>query len=287
VMKEDLTRIELFASITALRELRQKCSLLSTRVMELHNQLDVFLQHASALINRKRYTPPDPIMQRKQNAKVGCLSSKAQQALAELSPDTVPNEAKLGKLKMVQGKGKVQIDGDVATFVECPGSEMRSRVQPPDLILVQIRNEDREAEQIVAMEVKAHIGNNKLKVSKPSNEEFFGYGRQFPYLVARSHADKHGPLRPYEDRHELQCKGQLSPRSASMLFNWELNTKRRHDARLQALLSEKTELLNEAAALENDLKALHERAARQHVFDALKAKAKKVKSARLESKPQA
>jgi len=272
-MKEDLTRIELFASITALRELRQKSMLLSTRLVELHNQLDIFLQHASALINRKRYTP-DSVLQRKQNTTVGCLSLKAQQALDELSPDTV-TEAKVGKLRMVQGKGKVQIDGDVATFFEC--AEMRSRVQPPDLILVQINNEDK-GEQVVAMEVKAHIGNNKMKVSRPSHDESLFHGRQFPYLVARTQTDKHGRMRPYEDRHELHCKGQLSPRSASMLFNWELNTKRRHDARLEELLGEKTQLLNEAASLEMELKALHDRSACQHVFDALKAKAKKVKA---------
>jgi len=146
-----------------------------------------------------------------------------------------------------------------------------------DLILVQVNNDDK-GEQIVAMEVKAHRGNNKMTVSRPSHEHYLGQGKQFSYLVARTCPDLHHPLRPYEDRHELHCKGQLSPRSASMLFNWELNTKRRHDARLEELLGEKTQLLNEAASLEMELKALHDRSACQHVFDALKAKAKKVKT---------
>lgn len=275
VMKEDLTRIELFASITALRELRQKCTLLSTRLVELHNQLDTFLQHASALINRKRYTA-DSALQRRQNTTVGRLSDKAQQALEELSSwvGAVPEVQNLGKLKMVQGKGKLLIEGDQATGVE--GSDLRSQVKQGDLILVQVNNEEK-GEQIVAMHVIAHTGHQKIKVSKPQHDWALGVGRQFPYLIAKRNMDKHGPLRPYEDRHELHCKGQLSPRSASMLFNWELNTKRRHDARLEGLLNEKTKLLNEAADLEKELKALHDRAAAQHVFDALKAKAKKMK----------
>merc|ERR1719297_742797 len=117
-----------------------------------------------------------------------------------------------------------------------------------------------------------------MRVSRPNYDGMLAGGREFPYLIARTQTLQHGPLRPFEDRHELHCKGQLSPRSASMLFNWELNTKKRHDARLEGLLSEKTRLLNEAASLELDLKALHERAACQHVFAALKAKAKKVKA---------
>merc|ERR1712079_560376 len=164
VMKEDLTRIELFASITALRELRQKCTMLSTRLVELHNQLDTFLQHADALINRRRYTP-DSALQRRQNTTVGRLSEKAQHSLEELSKwvGEVPEVQKLGKLKMVQGKGKLQFDGDVATGVE--GSDLKTQVRYGDLILVQVNNEEK-GEQIVAMHVITHTGNQKIKVSK-------------------------------------------------------------------------------------------------------------------------
>jgi len=268
VLKEDLTKIDIFASSVGLRAARDKFKEGKDLLIQVHNHMETLVEDMHTLIHRKQQVDhnkiPEDKFKKEENKSVEDLhllrksAMDALEQLQRLDANGMPEIGKGGTSTVNRGTGKILFDDATASFKGVGDIEtcFRSQIMQGDILIWQ--SGDHSFQAAVVATVSA---NDRLKVHNMADAKL-GDAKHTPvsFLVSRSTENKvfiqtsTGDLAP---SHELE--ETFTPRSAQLMLDWQIATRERETTQLDKLRQERQLLQLQVMDLEKELKTIANR----------------------------
>lgn len=264
VIKEDLSKVEIFGCATALRDIRRACRHLNEKLMTCHRACQAVLVDMEATIHRKQYAPNNRELCSTNQwveglADASSLSPEAERALEELGSyidgGVMPRLKHTGKLKVRAGTGHISI---VADEVQGAATNFRAEVNPGDIIIAEAVVSDRSSGHKItkswAFTVATVVSNMLMTVtlepldSIPSSLEF-----KVVKSVAEKKASEVAEWQQHVSSLAMSQPAMLSPRSSQSLFEWQVAGKRDNIVEVSVVEKEYMELQTQFERLEHEL----------------------------------
>merc|ERR1740129_614944 len=247
-MKEDLGKLDIFASKTALQMVRARCMDVNNQLSTCHHKLGVLIEEMAALILRKDICEEDQRrrMQQPEQADFLSLAPAAQQEVSSITdyPGTgaLPSVLSLGQYNVASGVGEVKIDG---LDLWGRNTSFREQVAPGDYIIIETKaNESgRLVTKAQPIQVVAMPERSRLRIERTT---FITSKEYTPYYVVKVAATSgtEGALNS-EFPPCLNAPPRMSPRSAQTLFRWDMRRKDVDMNKMKLLIAENRRLSEE------------------------------------------
>jgi hypothetical protein len=263
ILKEDLAKLDVFASSTALRQMRGKCLEVCNKLTLCHHRMEVLLQEMCCLIYRDDYEEKisnKPINKRISNDFFR-LSPEAKVALNRLADwrgeGPLPSLKSMGRMNTSHGTGKLRNAAAEGQFdensmmLEGRSTQLRREVDFGDIIIIeqssgpeegqgkedqQDRHHNTGDRRVVPLPVTAVISDTLVKVRIDRMVEIDKHRFEHFYIV-RNSADEHRKPGAREDVTTLVQvpKAHYEPTVSQAVFEWDLTTKMKLRSKLEEL----------------------------------------------------
>jgi len=271
ILKEDLAKLDVFASSTALRHMRSKCLEVCHKLVLCHNKMEVPLQEMCCLIYRDDY---DEKMSKKPvNTNISKdffrLGPEAREALRRLAEwrgeGPLPTLKSMGRMNTMHGTGKLRnmgMDGfdESSTVLEGRSTQLRKEVDFGDIIILEQTSNAADKHEdggegghtggdrkVVPLPVTAVLSDTMVKVRVDRNAELDKNSFEHFFIVRNTAEEKHKSKAELAATLVQVPKAHFEPTVSQAVFEWDLSTKMK--------LRSKLEELEESALAEMDEEA--------------------------------
>jgi len=240
-VKEDITKIDVYASTILLRSMQTKTNEISALMGRMHEQLESAIGDVSALIRHETPSRNGESKRTQEKAETGNAHQYGVSAWVDESLNHIQARDHTGDMdsmiRLMHGQGLVKLNG---FNVVGQGTMFLIEVAPGDLIILQVDGATR------AVVVHSVPSQTLLKITKAERAS-----EPSPFYISRNCSDvplvnlgHDTSLVP-----EMSLAVQDSPRSTQQFFEWEVATK---DRELRRLHREKVHLKMQVLLLERD-----------------------------------
>jgi len=253
ILKEDLAKLDVFASSSALRQMRSKCMEVSYKLATCHNRMEVLLQEMCALIYRDDFD--EKLIKKPINADVSKdyfrLERGALEALNRLAEykgtGALPTIKAMGRLQTFHGTGKVRAkhqDGfDDANIFLLEGlhTQLRKEVDYGDIIIIEqtlggrgaVGKKKTTERKVIPLPVVAVLSDTLVKVKMDHMAEVDRIAYEH-FFVARQTPDSN--TNDYSGTTLVQVpKNSFQPNVSQAVFEWDLQSKIKLRSKLEEL----------------------------------------------------
>eukprot|EP00928_Gymnodinium_smaydae_P043426 TRINITY_DN29096_c0_g2_i1.p1 TRINITY_DN29096_c0_g2~~TRINITY_DN29096_c0_g2_i1.p1 ORF type:complete len:1467 (+),score=249.38 TRINITY_DN29096_c0_g2_i1:52-4452(+) len=257
VLKEHLSKIDIFASTISVRLIRQKFVSTSRMIIQMHEKMELIVQEMNALVHRTKIRRPHKHSSDSGLAVIANLSPVAMQALLELEGSSEhmlkPKESQK-YVRVLRGMGRITIHDDQVTGhgKTC----FRHELKQGDSIIWESST---SPGTFFAAKVMSVPAMDRMVIREHFASSEFG-NDPVPFAISRRKADRdtHDEYVSTEQQ-DMTMAPQMSPRSSQQFLEWEIQSRAAETRELHDLLSEHMVLNMEKKDLEKELHALANR----------------------------
>jgi len=257
ILKEDLAKLDVFASSTALRHMRAKCMEVCHKLVVCHNKMEILLQEMCCLIYRDDYD--EKISKKPLNKNVSKdyfrLGADAKTALARLADwrgeGPLPTLKSMGRMNTLHGTGKLRnagMDGfdESSTILEGRSTQLRKEVDFGDIIIIEqtIGGGDGKGKdgdhghgerKVIPLPVTAVLSDTSVKVRVDRMVEVDKAQFEHFYVVRNTTEDKSKKKGDGAATLVQVPKAHFEPTVSQAVFEWDLTTKMKLRSKLEEL----------------------------------------------------
>lgn len=243
--KQDVVKLDIFASTTALRAVSNMHSSLAEKMMTCHEKMESVLEEMSALILRKEHEAATPAkdMEERRSMYNGSLSASAAAALKGLGEwegkGVIPGVKAMGEMYVIAGTGMLSMNN---CLVDGLLTRFRTEVAVGDLIVI-------EKEHSSPMVNLVTLVNNQEKMQVKTN---ICVSEKTKYLIVKRRP-LGGDAKKSNVTMDLKLKQNVPPTIAQAFFEWDVQTRHHSKDYFNSLEDEHEHLIDYLKTLEEEL----------------------------------